>query len=155
MSSLGTSLASDARRAATPAASRLVMALLDRIDSGVLAFTTPDGVTRRFGSGETAAGIARTAELHLRDWTVCRNVIVGGDIAFAESYMDGRWETTDLVALLTLMACNQRALEHAFYGRRWRQLAFRLRHLLRRNSKRRAPRNIAATSSTVSGSIRR
>src|SRR5580704_11647898 len=114
MSSLGTSLASDARRAATPAASRLVMALLDRIDSGVLAFTTPDGVTRRFGSGETAAGIARTAELHLRDWTVCRNVIVGGDIAFAESYMDGRWETTELVALLTLMACNQRALEHAF-----------------------------------------
>jgi cyclopropane-fatty-acyl-phospholipid synthase len=144
MSSLGTSLAPDARRAATPAASRLVMALFDRIDNGVLAFTTPDGVTRRFGSAEPGAGIARTAELHLRDWAVCRNVIVGGDIAFAESYMDGRWETTDLVALLTLMACNQRALEHAFYGRRWRQIVFRLRHLLRRNSKRRAPRNIAA-----------
>src|SRR5271165_3939325 len=144
MSSFQTSLAPDARRQATPASSRLIMALLDRIESGALAFTTPDGVTRRFGSSEAAAGMARTAELHLRDWAVCRHVVVGGDIAFAESYMDGRWETSDLVALLTLLACNQRALEHAFYGRRWRQLVFRLRHLLRRNSKRRAPRNIAA-----------
>jgi cyclopropane-fatty-acyl-phospholipid synthase len=144
MSSLGTSLASNPRRAATPAAARLVMALLDRIEWGVLAFTTPDGVTRRFGSGRPASGVARAAELHLRDWSVCRSVLVGGDVAFAESYMDGRWDTTDLVALLTLMACNQRALEHAFYGHRWRRVVMRLRHLLRRNSKRRAPRNIAA-----------
>jgi cyclopropane-fatty-acyl-phospholipid synthase len=120
------------------------MALLDRIEWGVLAFTTPDGVTRRFGSGRPASGVARAAELHLRDWSVCRSVLVGGDVAFAESYMDGRWDTTDLVALLTLMACNQRALEHAFYGRRWRRVVMRLRHLLHRNSKRRAPRNIAA-----------
>jgi cyclopropane-fatty-acyl-phospholipid synthase len=120
------------------------MALLDRIEWGVLAFTTPDGVTRRFGSGNPASGVARAAELHLRDWSVCRSVLVGGDVAFAESYMDGRWDTTDLAALLTLMACNQRALEHAFYGRRWQQVVMRLRHLLRPNSKRRAPRNVAA-----------
>jgi cyclopropane-fatty-acyl-phospholipid synthase len=144
MSSLGTSLASNPRRATTPAATRLVMALLDRIEWGVLAFTTPDGVTRRFGSSNPASGVARAAELHLRDWSVCRSVLVGGDVAFAESYMDGRWDTTDLAALLTLMACNQRALEHAFYGRRWRQVVMRLRHLLRPNSKRRAPRNVAA-----------
>ena len=144
MSSLGTSLASGARCAATPAAGRLVMALLERLHSGALALTTPDGVTRRFGPGGPVGGFARGAELRLRDWAVCRNVIVGGDVAFAESYMDGRWETTDLLALLTLMACNQRALEHAFYGRRWQQLVFRLRHLLRSNSRRRAPRNIAA-----------
>jgi cyclopropane-fatty-acyl-phospholipid synthase len=144
MNSLGTSLAPDARRAAPPTACRLVMALLDRIDCGVLVFTTPDGVTRRFGPGDMGAGSARVAELHLRDWAVCRRVLVGGDVAFAESYIAGHWETTDLVALLTLMACNQRALERAFYGRHWRQLAFRLRHLLRGNSRRRARRNIAA-----------
>jgi cyclopropane-fatty-acyl-phospholipid synthase len=144
MSSLGTSLASGARPAATPAAGRLVMALLERLHSGALVLTTPDGVTRRFGPGGPIGGFARGAELRLRDWAVCRNVIVGGDVAFAESYMDGRWETTDLLALLTLMACNQRALGHAFYGRRWQQLVFRLRHLLRSNTRRRAPRNIAA-----------
>jgi cyclopropane-fatty-acyl-phospholipid synthase len=144
MSSVGTSLARQTRRAATPAACRLVMALLDRLDCGALAFTTPDGVTRRFGPGNPVAGFARVAELRLRDWAVCRNVIAGGDVAFAESYIDGRWETSDLVALLTLMACNQRALGHAFYGRRWQQLVFRLRHCLRSNSRHRAPRNIAA-----------
>jgi cyclopropane-fatty-acyl-phospholipid synthase len=144
MSSLGTSLASGARPAATPAAGRLVMALLERLHSGALVLTTPDGVTRRFGPGGPIGGFARGAELRLRDWAVCRNVIVGGDVAFAESYMDGRWETTDLLALLTLMACNQRALGHAFHGRRWQQLVFRLRHLLRSNTRRRAPRNIAA-----------
>jgi cyclopropane-fatty-acyl-phospholipid synthase len=144
MSSLGTSLASGARPAATPAAGRLVMALLERLHSGALVLTTPDGVTRRFGPGGPIGGFARGAELRLRDWAVCRNVIVGGDVAFAESYMDGRWETTDVLALLTLMACNQRALGHAFYGRRWQQLVFRLRHLLRSNTRRRAPRNIAA-----------
>jgi cyclopropane-fatty-acyl-phospholipid synthase len=141
---LETPLRSAARRAATPAAGRLLLALLERLDCGALVFTTPDGVARRFGPGGAVAGLAREAELHLRDWAVCRKVIVGGDVAFAESYMDARWETTDLIALLTLLACNRRALEGAFYGRRWRQLFFRLRHFLRSNSRRRAPRNVTA-----------
>src|SRR5260221_8327209 len=58
--------------------------------------------------------------------------------------MDGRWESSDLGALLTVVAFNQRALELAFYGRWWRQLAFRLKHLMRSNSRRRARRNIVA-----------
>jgi cyclopropane-fatty-acyl-phospholipid synthase len=144
MNSLGTSVGAKAQRAATPPAGRLLMALLERLDCGALSFTTPDGVTRRFGPGGAVAGSAQGAELRLRDWAMCRHVITGGDVAFAESYMNGGWETPDLVALLTLMACNQRALEQAFYGRRWRQLLLRLRHLVRNNSRRRAPRNIAA-----------
>lgn len=144
MTSFGTPLARDALCASTPAACRLVMALLDRLECGTLAFTTPDGFTRRFGRGGPVAGWSHEAEIHLRDWAVCRGVIVGGDVAFAESYMAGLWETKDLVALLTLMACNQRALDNAFYGRRWRQLVSRLRHFLRNNSRRRARRNIAA-----------
>ena len=140
MSSLGTQLAPSNHHVAMPAACRLVMALLERIDCGVLAFTTPDGLTRHFGQG----GAARAAELRLCDWAVCRRVLTGGDVAFAESYISGHWETTDLGALLTLMARNQRALEHAFYGHRWWQLALRLRHFLRSNSRRRARRNIAA-----------
>jgi cyclopropane-fatty-acyl-phospholipid synthase len=144
MTALDTPLNSAARRGATPAAGRLVLALLNRLDCGALIVTTPDRVTRRFGPGGPVAGLGREAELHLRDWAVCRSVIVGGDVAFAESYMNARWETTDLIALLTLLACNRRALDGAFYGRRWRQLYFRLRHFLRSNSRRRAPRNVMA-----------
>lgn len=144
MTSLETLLAAEARRAPAPAVARLLMALLDRLDCGALAVTTPGGVTHRFGPDGIVAGFPHEAELCLRDWGVCRNVLIGGDVAFAEGYINGRWETTDLVALLTLMACNQRALEHAFYGRRWRRLFFRLRHILRSNSRRGARRNIAA-----------
>ncbi len=142
MSWLGTQLAAGNHQVAMPAACRLVMALLERIDCGVLAFTTPDGLTRHFGQG--VAGVARAVELRLRDWAVCRRVLAGGDVAFAEGYISGHWETIDLVALLTLMARNQRALEHAFYGHRWCQLVLRLRHFLRSNSRRRARHNIAA-----------
>jgi cyclopropane-fatty-acyl-phospholipid synthase len=144
MTSLETSLAPGVAGASTPTAARLILGLLERLDCGALALTMPDGVTHRFGPRGRAAELSHEAELSLRDWSVCRSVLVGGDVAFAESYMDGRWETTDLVALLTLIASNQRALQHAFYGRRWRQLFFRLRHFLRSNSRRGARRNIAA-----------
>ena len=147
MTSLDSPLAHDARRASPPASARLVLALLERLGSGSLFFTSPDGVTRRFGPGGALglrSALPREADLRLRDWTVCRRILVGGDVAFAEAYMDGLWDTTDLVALLTVAAFNQRALERAFYGRGWRQLVFRLRHLLRSNSRRRARRNIVA-----------
>lgn len=144
MTSLESSLPAGRVRARTPAAARLILALLEHLDCGALALTTPDGVTRRFGASGPVAGSSREAQLHLRDWSVFRSVLVGGDVAFAEAYMAARWDTSDLVALLTLMACNQRALQHAFYGRRWRQLLFRLRHLVRDNSRAGARRNIAA-----------
>jgi cyclopropane-fatty-acyl-phospholipid synthase len=144
MTSLETSLAPEMAGASTPTSARLILGLLERLDCGALALTMPDGVTRRFGPRGRAAELSREAELSLHDWSVCRSVLVGGDVAFAESYIDGRWETTDLVALLTLIACNQRALQHAFYGRRWRRIFFRLRHFLRHNSRRGARRNIAA-----------
>ena len=147
MTSLESPLTHDARRESPPAAGRLVLSLLERLGAGSLVFTSPDGVTRRFGPGGALGPrptLPREADLRLRDWAVCRRVIVGGDVAFAEAYMDGLWDTTDLVALLTVVAFNRRSLEGAFYGRRWRQLLFRLRHLLRSNSRRRARRNIVA-----------
>ena len=147
MTTLYSSLPAGARRHSLPATSRLLFALLDRMEYGSLALTTPDGVTRRFGPGAAANSLSRTvpaADLTLRDWRLCRDVITGGDIAFAEAYMDGRWHTGDLTTLLTVIAFNQRALERAFYGSWWRQLAFRLKHLLRSNSKRRARKNIVA-----------
>ena len=147
MTTLDSSLAGTALRANLPTTGRLFFALLERMEYGALNLTTPDGVTRRFGPGAAAdarRGIATEADLTLRDWKLCRDVVTGGDVAFAEAYMDGRWETSDITALLTVVAFNQRALELAFYGQWWRQLAFRLKHLLRSNSKRRARKNIVA-----------
>ncbi len=140
MTTLETSLPCGAHRASLPATGRLFFALLERMEFGALSLTTPDGITRRFGPGAAASSPARSgveADLTMRDWKLCRDVVTGGDVAFAEAYMDGRWRTNDLTSLLTVIAFNQRALELAFYGSWWRQLAFRLKHLLRSNSKRR------------------
>ena len=43
-----------------------------------------------------------------------------------------------------MLAANQSALEHAFYGRWWMRSLLRCRHLLRSNTKRQARRNIVA-----------
>jgi cyclopropane-fatty-acyl-phospholipid synthase len=147
MTALDSSFASGARRKSLPATGHLLFALLERMECCALMLTAPDGVTRRFGPGAsvgTPAGCPMEAAITLRDWKICRDVVTGGDVAFAEAYMDGRWDTSDLCALLTLVAFNQRALEAAFYGRWWRQLAFRLRHVLRGNSRRRARKNVVA-----------
>ena len=65
-------------------------------------------------------------------------------MAFAESFMEGRWDTPDLTQLLTVLAANQSALENAFYGRWWTRSLLRLKHFLNANTKRQAKRNIVA-----------
>ena len=130
--------------ASAPPTASMFFSLLERMEYGRLALTTPDGITRHFGGGNITDDYPAEAEMRVRDWRVFRDVITGGDVAFADAYMAGRWHTGDLTALLTVVANNQRALEFAFYGRWWRQLAFRLRHLLRSNSRRRARQNVIA-----------
>jgi cyclopropane-fatty-acyl-phospholipid synthase len=144
MSTLDSTLSSNARGASLPATARILFTLLERMDFGALTLTTPDGITRRFGPGGAVGALDGEVDLTLRDWKLCGDVLTGGDVAFAEAFMDDRWETSDLTALLTLIALNQRALEVAFYGRWWRQLVFRAKHLLRSNTKRRARRNVVA-----------
>jgi cyclopropane-fatty-acyl-phospholipid synthase len=75
---------------------------------------------------------------------VISELMSGGDVAFGESYIEKRWDTPDLCALLTLAANNQARLTPAFYGRWWAQLFFRFRHSMRKNTKAQAKKNIVA-----------
>lgn len=127
-------------KAAPSASAKLFLALLRHIEWGELSVHTPDGDTHRFG----VAGTGCTADFYLRDWGVCGMILRGGGNAFAETYLAGRWESSDLTALLILAAHNQAVLEKSFYGSKWWQLLFRLRHLLRGNSRSGSKRNILA-----------
>ena len=84
------------------------------------------------------------AVLTLRDWRVAGEALRGGDVAFAESYMEDRWDTPDLTQLLTVLAANQSSLERAFYGHWWSRSLLRLKHFLNVNTKLQARRNIRA-----------
>ena len=122
-----------------PSAARRLLGLLARLRIGTLDMQTPDGRMLRFGSGA-----APRAALHLSDWGWCADVLRSGDVGLGEAYIAGRWSSPDLPALLRLCLLNRQALESAVYGNFWGRLAYRLRHLLRRNSRSGSRRNIHA-----------
>jgi cyclopropane-fatty-acyl-phospholipid synthase len=124
-----------------PAAARTLLALLQRMTHGTLHVQWPDGSHSRHG---TALAHEPSATLHIHHWRMCAQVLKAGDIGFAEAYIAGDWSTPQLVPLLRLCLHNRRAMEDAIYGRWWGQLGHRLRHLLNRNSKANARKNIHA-----------
>jgi cyclopropane-fatty-acyl-phospholipid synthase len=62
-------------------------------------------------------------------------VLRSGDIGLAEGYIAQDWSTPHLADLLRLLMANRDALESLVYGAWWGRLAYRLRHLLNRNTR--------------------
>lgn len=73
-----------------------------------------------------------------------RRLLFGGDVGFAEAYIDGDWSTPDLATLIELAALNEHALSEVTAGRRFARFLHRVKHLLRTNTKRGSRRNIEA-----------
>lgn len=119
---------------------KLFIAALQRIRVGELTLITPEKETWHFAGKEPGP----IADLTLHDWGVLKRVFVRGDVGFAEDYIDGKWDTEDLPALLTLAAMNEDALERLFHGTWWIKAWFRFKHYLRDNSKAGSIRNIRA-----------
>jgi cyclopropane-fatty-acyl-phospholipid synthase len=137
-------LAFDARAgldtARFPADARLALRLLERMRHGRLDVTFPDGQHAYFGDLRSA----ERADLQLANWNLIRAALRSGDIGFAESYIDGDWNTHDMVRLLEFFIANRTAAEDVIYGSFIGRLAYRLRHLLNRNTRAQARRNIHA-----------
>ena len=113
---------------------------LDHLDSGTLVLKTPDGKTRIF-EGKNPG---EKAELELRDWKVVTNMLQRGDIAFAEDYRAGNWDSNNLVALTSLGLKNKVALDDMVAGHSiWRRFSM-LSYLLRLNTLNGSKKNIHA-----------
>jgi cyclopropane-fatty-acyl-phospholipid synthase len=123
-----------------PLAARTFLALLSNVKSGYLALTLPDGRTEYFG----AASDDLHADLHILDWDVFKDVLKHGDIGFAESYIRGQWNTSNLKAILEIAIRNRTLLEKAIYGSWFGSLFYRLKHRMRNNSKSGSRKNIHA-----------
>ncbi|TNF60400.1 MAG: class I SAM-dependent methyltransferase [Burkholderiales bacterium] len=122
-----------------PAAARTTLQLLQRIRHGSLSVTLPDGSVQRFGHVD-----GPHASIRLMNWNVCAAALKSGDIGFAESYIAGDWSTPNLSALLGLLLANRREVEDVIYGSWLGRFAYRVRHLLNRNSRANSRRNIHA-----------
>jgi cyclopropane-fatty-acyl-phospholipid synthase len=123
-----------------PLAARTFLALLSNVKSGYLALTLPDGRTEYFGN--TSDDLH--ADLHVLDWDVFKDVLKHGDIGFAESYIRGQWNTSNLKAILEIAIRNRTLLEKAIYGSWFGSLFYRLKHRMRNNSKSGSRKNIHA-----------
>jgi cyclopropane-fatty-acyl-phospholipid synthase len=125
--------------AGAPAAARTVLSLMRRLSHGSLTVQLPDGQIQRFGNGQ-----GPSAAITLRNWNVCVAALKSGDIGFAEGYIQGDWTTPQLADLLRLFLANRRDIEDVIYGNWFGRLAYRVRHLLHRNTRTNSRKNIHA-----------
>ena len=112
--------------------------LCTRLSCGALSVITPDG--RRFVHRTGVAGPEATLAIH--KWRVLRRLLVGGDVAFGEAYVDGDWSSPDPVALIELAARNDTTLAPVTDGSLPAWLINRLLHRLRANTLTGSKRNI-------------
>jgi cyclopropane-fatty-acyl-phospholipid synthase len=126
----------DTRRFPTQA--RWVLKLLERVEHGALMVVFPDGQRACFGHG------GPSADVQLANWNVFGAALKSGDIGFAETYAAGDWTSSDPARVLVFFIRNRAAVERVIYGSFWGSLAYRIKHLLNRNSKPQARKNIMA-----------
>ncbi len=117
----------------------LVRRLLNRLQYGTLTVQLPNGqcVTQR------ASGHGPEAVLLLHRWRALARLLVGGDVGFAEAYMDGDWSSPDIAALTELAARNQTELPGVEGGTWPVRLLHLWRHRARANTPAGSRRNIA------------
>ncbi len=125
-----------------PAAARTCLKLLQKLQLGSLMLQLPNGSMQQFGKADQPH--APHAVLHLHNWSVCAAALKCGDIGFAESYIAGDWSTPSLPDLLRVLIANRRTIEDIIYGTWLGRLAYRVKHLLNRNTKANSQKNIHA-----------
>ena len=121
-----------------PAQVQFLLRMLSRLEHGSLKLECPDGKLLKFGNEDPAV------TLSLNSWEPFLAAIRSGDIGFAESYLQGEWQTDNLAKLIELFIHNRNALESAIYGSWWGSLLYRIKHLFNRNSRAGSRRNIHA-----------
>lgn len=107
--------------------------------AGRLTVTMPQKKVFRFAGAQSGPH----AELVIQKPGLARKILTGGDVGFAEAYMEGICDTPDLTAVIELGALNEHVSWTGFLKGReiYRRIA-RIGHALRPNSKRGAKRNI-------------
>jgi cyclopropane-fatty-acyl-phospholipid synthase len=133
-----------AKRRSEGFALRAILMAASRIELGDLTLFTPDGYRHHFVGSRPGP----SATLSLCTKRAARRILFGGNVGFAEAYMDGDMDTPDLAAMLDLAIRNGNAIDDIHYGKATRlaagvNLARRLWHALRANTRTGSKRNIA------------
>ena len=113
--------------------------ILSNLKAGTLEFALPDGrVFRIDGAADGPHG-----RINVRNGEMFKRILRDGKTGFAEAYMDGWWDTPDLLALLDVLIGVNRRVNAALGGLAMVRLWDRVQHWCRRNTKEQARKNIA------------
>jgi cyclopropane-fatty-acyl-phospholipid synthase len=113
---------------------------LARLRVGSLVIALPDG--RRFAGHGATPGPSGQVDVHA--WRCLWQLLVAGEVAFAEAYIRGEWSTPDLAAVVEVVARNRDAIAHAMPGFVPARALNWVGHQLRANTKAGSRRNVAA-----------
>ena len=113
---------------------------LKQIDCGQLTLTTPEGKKLVF-TGPLQGPVAQWS---IYDWGVFEDFIARGDLGLADAYMDGRWDSPDVEALVLFGFMNAKKLEAFFHGRPIYAVWVKFKNFFSRNSLTGSRRNVQA-----------
>ena len=117
---------------------------LKGIQEGTLEVTYEDGTTISYGNGTSPK-----ADVQLNNNQFFKRLSLYGDIGFAESYMDGDFETSDLTALIKIALINSKTLATKSEDSSSTKLVNlmpqlnKVKHWMRKNSKTQSQKNIS------------
>jgi len=115
-----------------------------KITEGTLHVTYSDGTQKSYGNGQ-----APKVDMTINKSQFFKRMALYGDIGFAESYMDGDFETSDLTALVTLALLNSKTLATKSEDKTSSSLVNlmpqlnKIKHWMRKNSKTQSQKNIS------------
>lgn len=116
--------------------------LLDHIDAGLeqgtIEATLPDGSRRRLGG----RGRGPAAVVEVRSWRALMRLATSGSVGWYRAWADGEWTSPDPVPLFDLFMRNRAPLGQAGRARGLSRIINRIKHILRRNDRTGARRNI-------------
>lgn len=130
----------DGKLAGMPASFRIAAMVMARLRKGRLDFVAPDGRTFRFEGPEPGP----IGEVIMHDPSFAGRVLTGGDIGFAEAFMDGQFDTPDLATVLEYFTSNFEGAGKLAVGERLTQIFNGVKHMLHANSRKGSKRNILA-----------
>jgi len=119
-------------------ADKIVFKFLNKINYGYLELTTFDGKVLKFGNSDENL----KANIIIKSPNFNYNLIIGGSVGFAESYMRGEFETNNLSNLIELTARNIQVI-YKFSGLLDFPIINFVKNKIIKNTKNRSKKNIS------------
>lgn len=118
----------------------LFLRSLEFLEFGQFHLVLPNGKTYQFEGNKPGP----KAELILHDYAVITNMALRGDIAFAEDYQAGKWDSPDIAQLVECGILNYDHIKRYICGSKIQQFLVNLFYLFKSNTKNGSRRNIHA-----------